>query len=87
MLYKHPRGVGCSKCHGEYGEGKELGQYQKKQKDVLIIAPSLKDTNVTAMLEATKKKRGVMPTYFLTVNEIDAITYYLARKNEKLKNK
>jgi hypothetical protein len=39
------------------------------------------------MLEATKKKRGVMPTYFLTANEIDAIAYYLALKNEKLKNK
>ncbi|MEY4504460.1 MAG: hypothetical protein RL154_754 [Pseudomonadota bacterium] len=84
MLYKHPRGVGCDKCHGEYGDGKELGTYQKKQKTILIVAPVLKDLNSTAMLEATKKKRGVMPTYFLTQTEINAIVYYLARKNERL---
>lgn len=85
MLYKHPRGVGCDKCHGEYGEGQDLGSYKKKNnEDKFIVAPQLKDTNATAMLEATKKKRGVMPTYFLTQTEVNAIVFYLYKKNEKL---
>lgn len=84
MLYKHPRGVGCDKCHGEYGEGKELGTYQKKKETKLILAPALKDMNSTTMLEATKKKRGVMPTYFLTPTEMNAIVFYLNKKNERL---
>jgi hypothetical protein len=84
MLYKHPRGVGCDKCHGEFGEGKELGQYQKKQKIVQITAPAINNLDAIAILAATSKKRGVMPTYFLTQKEIDAMIYYLARKNKKI---
>lgn len=85
MLYKNPRGIGCDKCHGKYGEGMELGSYQKNNKIIKITAPKISKSSHSNIKNSLKynKKRGVMPEYFLTDNEIEALIYYLQRVNEE----
>jgi hypothetical protein len=84
MLYKNPRGVGCDKCHGKYGEGMELGSYQKNNKIIKITAPKISKTQFADIKNSLKfnKKRSVMPEYFLTDIEVEALIYYLRKVNE-----
>jgi len=85
MLYKNPRGIGCDKCHGKYGEGMELGSYQKNNKIIKITASKISKSTHTDIKNSLKysKKRSVMPEYFLTDNEIEALIYYLKKVNEE----
>lgn len=84
MLYKNPRGIGCDKCHGKYGEGMLLGKYKKNDKLIEIYAPSLQKSDVKEIKESLSKKRkkSVMPEYFLTDGEIEALVFYLRKVNE-----
>jgi len=84
MLYKNPRGIGCDKCHGKYGEGMELGSYQKNNKLIKIIAPKISKSTYAVIKNSLKynKKRSVMPEYFLTDSETEALIYYLKKVNE-----
>ncbi len=83
MLYKNPRGVGCDKCHGKYGEGMNLGNYTKNNKTIQIIAPKISKSSFAQIKNSLKytKKRSVMPEYFLTDSEIEALIYYLSKAN------
>lgn len=84
MLYKNPRGVGCDKCHGKYGEGMNIGSYQKNNKTIKIVAPKISKSSFNDIKNSLKfnKKRSVMPEYFLTDSEIEALIYYLKKINE-----
>lgn len=86
MLYKNPRGVGCDKCHGKYGEGMELGSYKKNNKVIKIVAPKISKSSFEAIKASLKqsRKRSVMPEYFLTDSEIEALIYYLSKINAKV---
>ncbi len=85
MLYKNPRGIGCDKCHGKYGEGMELGSYQKNNKTTKIIAPKISKSSLADIKNSVKqsRKRSVMPEYFLTDSELEALIYYLKKANEE----
>ena len=84
MLYKNPRGIGCDKCHGKYGEGINLGSYQKNNKVIKITAPKISKAQFADIKNSLKfsKKRSVMPEYFLTDSEVEALIYYLRKVNE-----
>jgi len=89
MLYKNPRGISCSQCHGKEGKGgHKIAKYYDRNKNPKI----LKGLDITgynlSQLEASLKNRyrdktnrlvrhKVMPMYYLTKEEIGAIYTYL----------
>lgn len=85
MLYKNPRGIGCDRCHGKYGEGMELGSYTKNNKIIKIVAPKISKSSFKDIKNSLKqsRKRSVMPEYFLTDSEVEALIYYLTKINEE----
>jgi mono/diheme cytochrome c family protein len=94
MLYKNPRGISCTKCHGLTGKGgKKIAKYYDKHKNIKLLKStnitnySLKD--LTASLKNQYRKEGrrqrhkIMPMYYMTEQEILAIFTYLNSKSEK----
>ena len=89
MLYKNPRGISCSQCHGKEGKGgHKIAKYYDRNKNPKI----LKGLDITgyslSQLEASLKNRyrdktnrlirhKVMPMYYLTKEEVSAIYIYL----------
>jgi len=83
MLYKNPRGVSCEGCHGVFGEGKKMGSVIKNKKELNITAPDIRKVSVEQIKKSMNAKKSVMPSYFLTDLEVDAIVYYLHKANER----
>jgi len=87
MLFKNPRGIACSECHGERGEGGILTAYtiQKDGKKILkeIKAPRINTLDMKSFIKAFEKKKRYMPRYYLTDKELAYIYYYLLKQREK----
>ena len=94
MLYKNPRGISCSKCHGRKGKGGEkIAKYYDKQKNIKLLRSidithySLKDLTASLSNQYRKnnrrKRHKIMPMYYLTKDEILAIFTYLQEQNIK----
>jgi mono/diheme cytochrome c family protein len=83
MLYKNPRGVSCEGCHGVFGEGQNMGNVVKNKKEIKIIAPDIRKATIDEIKKSMSVRRSIMPSYFLTDSELDAIVYYLHRLNEQ----
>lgn len=85
MLYKNPRGVGCYHCHGRYGEGKIVVKYKDNNKTKYIKAPDIRDITFEKLYKKlnSKKIKTIMPSYFLTRDEIKALYYYLKKVKKK----
>ena len=94
LLYKNPRGISCSQCHGSEGKGGQIiAKYYDKHKNpkllkgVNITSYSLKD--LTASLKNQYRENGrrkyhkIMPIYYLTDKEIQAIFDYLQYSNQQ----
>ncbi|QOG13313.1 cytochrome c [Arcobacter sp. FWKO B] len=90
MLYENPRGIGCIKCHGKNGRGEIIASYKDRKDDKLItktiIAPDITKISLNDFKNVLNVKRSeslVMPTYFLTDEEIESIHYYISNKDNK----
>ena len=92
MLYKNPRGVGCIKCHKKANKSVVIAKYKeidKKTKELVsksIIAPAINNVSFENFLEkmrADKTESKVMPTYFLTEDELKSLYYYIKNINKK----
>ncbi|CAA6800924.1 MAG: Putative periplasmic protein [uncultured Sulfurovum sp.] len=94
MLYKNPRGISCSQCHGKTGKGGQVIAkfYDKKKnpkllKGVDITSYSLKDLTASLKNEYRennkRKPHKIMPMYYLTTEEIQAIFDYLQYSNKQ----
>ena len=83
MLYNNPRGVSCAQCHGKHGEGKVIVTYQDKKGKQTIAGPDIRDEDLSSMLEAVSKNHKIMPRYYLTDEEVEAIYDYLHSKNSE----
>ena len=94
MLYKNPRGISCSQCHGKEGKGgQKIAKYYDKNrnpkllKGVDIRAYSLDDLRASLKNQYRennrRKKHKIMPIYYLTNEEVEAIYYYLQESNKK----
>jgi folylpolyglutamate synthase/dihydropteroate synthase len=90
MLYENPRGIGCIKCHGSNGKGEIIATYRDivREKTITktITAPDI--TNFTlerfkSIINVKRSESLVMPTYFLTNEEIESIHYYISNKEKK----
>ncbi len=83
MLYENPRGVSCVPCHGDRGEGKIIASYitdDGKQK--ILKGADIRFATLEDMLKAVHNGPGVMPKYFLTNDEIEAIYEYIQKVNQ-----
>lgn len=96
LLYKNPRGISCSQCHGKTGKGgQKIAKYYDKKKNPKL----LKGVNITTYsldeLRASlsnqyrenhkRKYHKIMPMYYLTEKEIQAIFDYLQYSNKQKK--
>jgi len=84
MLYENPRGIGCIKCHGKNGKQTFIAEYIHKNKTHQIFAPDIYNLSLKRFkqkLTSSRNTKSIMPTYFLTNNEIKSIYYYLSNKN------
>jgi hypothetical protein len=78
MLYQNPRGVGCHKCHGSDGKGRELGRYREANTTKVIFAPDITQVDYERFAKALRaRRRSLMPTYFLSDQEIKTLYNYL----------
>jgi len=88
MLYENPRGIGCHKCHGKDAKGSFIALYKDKDKNIhKITAPNI--TNLTKekfykKVKVKKNKSKIMPTYFLTDDELDSIFFYIKNLDSNL---
>ncbi|TLD83748.1 c-type cytochrome [Helicobacter trogontum] len=76
-LYQEPRGIGCQKCHGEDGKGKQLVSYTHKGKNMEINAPDITELDLQGFTHALRKTHAVMPKYYLTDSEIYVLYKYI----------
>ena len=81
-LYKNPRGIGCNKCHGKQGEGIVISRYKHKGEKKVLKTESIQNLEFNKFQEAFRKKKGVMPKYFLTSSEIKTLYNYLTIKEK-----
>ena len=77
MLYSNPRGIGCISCHGAYGEGSIIAKYKHKGKQKELIAPAINELSRDKFFKALQDTDSVMPKYFLTNSEIEALYFYV----------
>ncbi len=83
MLYENPRGVGCVNCHGEGGEGRLIAGYSHKKKDKELKGARINHLGFQEFLQGLQESKKVMPKYYLTKSEIQAIFQYLQSKKDK----
>ncbi|XPV54364.1 MAG: cytochrome C oxidase subunit III [Halarcobacter ebronensis] len=86
MLYENPRGVGCIKCHGKgnkpviIAKYKEFDKKTKKLVEKKIVAPAINNVSFEVFLDklrSDKTESKVMPTYFITDEELNSLYYYI----------
>ena len=92
MLYENPRGVGCVLCHKKGDKSVVIAKYKekdrktKKLEEKEIIAPAISNVTFEVFLDkmtADKTESKVMPTYFLTDDELKSLYFYIKNINKK----
>jgi cytochrome c len=83
MLYQDPRGASCAICHGETGAGELIAEYTDANGlYVALSGPDIRHASLEQLQQSVHKGAGVMPRYFLTDKEIQAIHAYLKQVNQ-----
>ena len=91
LLYKNPRGIGCNKCHGAKGEGSLIAKYGEFNKtsgeyyDTELVAPPINKLSLQEFADGVTNSKGVMPSYFLTKDEIIIIYKFIKDLNKEKK--
>jgi len=82
MLYSNPRGVSCSQCHGDNGEGRVIVSFKDVDgKKKVIKGADIRQKTLSDMINSVATYHKVMPRYYLTDEEVKAIYDYLQKKN------
>ena len=81
MLYANPRGVSCSQCHGESGEGTVIVEYRDIHGKQVLKGSDIRQESLRSMIASVNTYHQVMPRYYLTDEEVKAIYDYLHTKN------
>lgn len=87
MLYANPRGVSCAQCHGKSGEGRIIVEYRDIHGKEQLKGPDIRQESLKSMINAVNNYHKVMPRYYLTDEEVQAIYDYLKVKNERYLDK
>ena len=83
MLYNNPRGVSCSQCHGDNGEGRVIVSYKDVDgKKKVIKGVDIRQENLSTMINSVAIYHEIMPRYYLTTEEVETIYDYLQKKNK-----
>lgn len=83
MLYKNPRGISCAACHGIKGEGKAIVSYRDKDnKLVTIYGSDIRSATLKKLKAIVDRNHPIMPKYYLTIEEVAAIYYYIQTINQ-----
>lgn len=88
MLYQNPRGIGCNKCHGQKAEGAVIAKYKnydKKTKTYVeksLVAPKLWNVEFSVFKQSLRHPKSIMPTYFLTDDEIQNLYEFIQTLNK-----
>ena len=92
MLYKNPRGVGCVLCHKKGDKSVIIAKYKerdRKTKKIVekeIVAPAINNVTFEVFLDkltSDKTESKVMPTYFLTDEELKSLYFYIKNISKK----
>lgn len=92
MLYENPRGVACISCHQKgnkpvvIAKYKEINRKTKQLEDKEIVAPAINKVSFEDFVEkmsSDKTESKVMPTYFLTDEELKSLFYYIINIDKK----
>jgi mono/diheme cytochrome c family protein len=81
MLYANPRGVSCSQCHGKDGEGQMIVEYRDIHGKQVLRGSDIRRDSLAVMINALNSYHEVMPRYYLTDEEVEAIYDYIKIKN------
>ncbi len=82
MLYNNPRGVSCAQCHGKDGAGTIIVEYRDIHGDQIIKGSDIRKDSLYAMLKSVNNYHEIMPRYYLTDKEVEAIYDYLQKRNK-----
>ncbi len=78
MLYKNPRGVSCAKCHGDLGEGSFIASFINNDGiEEKFYGPDIRKLDLPTFKKAISKGGKIMPKFYLTNKEIEAIFKYI----------
>ncbi|MEA3418300.1 MAG: cytochrome c [Campylobacterota bacterium] len=84
MLYNNPRGISCAECHGQNGEGKEIVEYRDiRDKTKVIRGSDIRDISLEEIEAIVARNHPVMPKYYLTHEEVEAIYDFIQEKNRR----
>ena len=83
MLYNQPRGVSCAECHGESGEGKIIVEFRDIHGKKILRGPDIRRESLASMMNSVNSYHKIMPRYYLTNEEVQAIYDYLQEKNSE----
>jgi hypothetical protein len=82
MLYQNPRGVSCAKCHGKLGDGEFIASFKDNNNTVYkFYGPDIRGLDKKSFSKALEKGGKIMPRYYLTKKEIEAIFKYIKEVN------
>jgi len=81
MLYANPRGVSCAQCHGASGEGKIIVKYKDAEGMQALRGTDIRKDDLSIMISSVRAYHKIMPRYYLTNKEVEAIYDYLKVKN------
>jgi len=88
MLYKNPRGVSCASCHGDLGEGAFIASFINKDGlEIRFNGPDIRALNIKTFKNTISKGGKIMPKYYLTDKEVEAIFKYIKIVNNYEKPK
>jgi len=83
MLYNNPRGVSCAQCHGKSGEGTKIVEFRDIHGKQAITGPDIRKEPLSRMINSINHYHEIMPRYYLTDEEVEAIYDYLKEKNRR----
>ena len=82
MLYQSPRGVSCASCHGKLGEPTYVATLQEDNGTKIdFITPDIRKLSIEKFRRALAKGGKIMPKYYLTNKEVEAIYKYIQEVN------
>jgi len=88
MLYENPRGVSCKKCHGRVGEGEFIASFiDSKGKEHKFYGSDIRGLDFKTFKRAVEKGGKIMPRFYLTSKELEAIYEFIKIVNMSPKEK
>ena len=84
MLYKDPRGVSCASCHGTVGESTFIASFKNEDNTTRdFYSPDIRKLDLKSFKKALDRGGRIMPKYYLTDKEVEAIYKYIKSVNSE----